>query len=163
MCWAAWLAVSTVNDSVPPQAPYRSTVRGALLALAAVGFGLGIAILATSPPTDDSLYPRCQLHDLTGLHCPGCGATRAVHSVLNGRIDQGLAYNALAFIVLPVLAWSLARSLWVWYRNVPTRAAKGSPIWPWVIAALLIAYGVMRNLPWHPFTLLAPHELKVRL
>lgn len=153
------MVVSVVNDTVPPSAPYRSTVRGALLAFAAVGLVAGISLVATQPPNEASYYPRCQLHTATGLHCPGCGTTRALHSALNGRFEQALAYNAIALVVLPILGWALIHSLWVWFRNVPVPTGRSSPIWPWVIAAILLAYGVMRNLPWHPFTLLAPHEL----
>jgi hypothetical protein len=126
---------------------------------AAAGLAFGIWLLATQPPSDHSWYPRCQLHSLTGLHCPGCGTTRSLHAALNGRFQQAIAYNAPALVILPVLGWSLARSLGIWRRNTPTREVAGSPVWPWVIGALLILYGILRNLPWYPFTLLAPHEL----
>jgi hypothetical protein len=148
-----------VSKPVPPQAPYRSAVRGALLLLAAAGLVAGVSILATLPPTNQSWYPRCQLHNLTGLHCPGCGTTRAIHAALNGRFVQSLAYNTLAWIVLPIVGIALVRSLWIWYRDTPLKPYTGSPVWPWVLGAILILYGVLRNLPWYPFTLLAPHEL----
>lgn len=131
-----------------------------LLLFAAAGLVAGIAILAAVPPTEDSYYPRCQLHSATGLHCPGCGTTRAIHAFFNGRFEQALAYNAIAIVVLPILAWSLLKSLWYWYRNVRVAGSRSSPVWPWVIAVLLIGYGVARNLPWEPFSRLAPQELK---
>lgn len=127
---------------------------------AAAAFVGGVAYLAIVPPTESAFYPKCQLHSLTGLHCPGCGTTRAVHAALNGRVLQSLAYNALAWAILPIAGIALVRSLWVWYRNVPAKSHRGgSPVWPWVIGGMLLLYGILRNLPWHPFTLLAPHEI----
>lgn len=130
-----------------------------LLLFAAAGLAGGLILLAVEPPTNDSWYPRCQFHSATGLHCPGCGTTRSLHAALNGHVLQSLAYNALAWVVLPIVGIALVRSLWTWYRNTPAKPHRSSPIWPWVIGALMLLYGVLRNLPWHPFTLLAPHEL----
>ncbi|MFO0804752.1 MAG: DUF2752 domain-containing protein [Gemmataceae bacterium] len=127
---------------------------------AAAAFVGGIAYLASVPPTESAFYPKCQLHSLTGLHCPGCGTTRAVHAALNGRFVQSLAYNALAWVVLPIAGIALVRSLWVWYRNSQANVHRsGSTVWPWVIGGALLLYGLLRNLPWYPFTLLAPHEI----
>ncbi len=145
---------------MPAVSRYRSAVRGGLLLLVAVGLGFGVYLLIVVPPTDDSFYPRCQLHTLTGLHCPGCGTTRSLHALVHGHIAQALAYNALAFIVIPIVGFALVRSLWTWYRALPTpNGIRGNPVWPWLIAAILLTYGVLRNLPWYPFSLLAPHEL----
>ena len=120
----------------------------------------GAFVLTVVPPGNDTFYPRCQLHSLTGLHCPGCGTTRALHSILNGRIEQALAYNALAFIVLPVVGWSLAQSVWSWnagrYQHQRERWAV---IGLWMLVVAMVLFGVLRNLPWYPFALLAPHEL----
>src|SRR5262249_36109484 len=83
----------------------RRLVPGAILLLGTAAVAGGIFVLATVKPTDDSFYPKCQLHSLTGLHCPGCGTTRAVYSLLNGRFEQAMAYNVLVPIILPVLTY----------------------------------------------------------
>lgn len=138
----------------------RRWVRGILLLFGVMGAMAGIYLLATIPPTEDSFYPRCQLHSLTGLHCPGCGTTRALHALFNGRVAQALAYNPLAFIVPPLLAWSFMKSVGNWYRQTPwCRTRNGSRYLHWVLLAALLTYAVLRNLPIHPFNLLAPHEL----
>ena len=141
----------------------RRVVRGGLLLLAAAGGAGGIYILATVPPTDFSFYPGCQFHTLTGLHCPGCGTTRALHALLNGRIAQAFAYNAVAFLVLPVLIWSFVHSLRDWQRvtpvKPPSRFRQSPSFLPLVTLALLLLYSILRNIPAYPFTLLAPHEL----
>ncbi|MBX9626571.1 MAG: DUF2752 domain-containing protein [Gemmataceae bacterium] len=138
----------------------RAVVRGALLVFGAVGAAAGVYLLATVPPTADSYYPRCQLHALTGLHCPGCGTTRALHAALTGRPLQALAYNALIVAVLPVVGWAFARSLRAWAGNRPARPfSRRTDRWIWVLTGVMVVFGVARNLPWFPFTLLAPHEL----
>ena len=128
--------------------------------LATVGAAGGLFVLASVPPTAATFYPRCQLHTLTGLHCPGCGTTRALHALLNGHVAQALAYNALTFVVLPVVGWSLLHSLWLWERRRPVpRRGRWANGWLWVLMTVVVAYGVLRNIPAYPFTLLAPHEL----
>jgi len=140
-------------------APYRIAVRGALLLLAALGIVFGLVIVGIVPPTADTLYPRCQLHSITGLHCPGCGPTRALHAALNGHFLQALAYNSLAIVVLPVVGRSLLGSLWSWFRNQPVQVTRSSTKTTFFVVALFVAYGVLRNVPVFPLTLLAPHEL----
>lgn len=138
----------------------RTVVRGALLAFAAVGAAAGVFLLAAVPPTADSYYPRCHLHTLTGLHCPGCGTTRALHAALNGRLLQSLAYNALVVVVLPVVGWALVRSLRAWVADRPAPPlTRRVDRWLWALAGLMVAFAVARNLPWFPFTVLAPHEI----
>ena len=138
----------------------RRLVRGALLLLAAAAVAGGIFVLVTVKPTDASFYPKCQLHSLTGLHCPGCGTTRAVHALLNGRLEQALAHNPLALIILPVLGYHLFFSLHSWWTGRPRPP---SPRWMRighkVLVVLLLLFLVLRNIPVYPLTLLAPHEI----
>lgn len=136
----------------------RWTGVGGACVLAAAVAG-GVYLLASVPPTDASWYPRCQLHALTGLHCPGCGTTRAFHAMLNGRPVDALRQNALFPVVPAVILWAFIHSI---------RVSRGhaSPVTdPRVVRGLtalvvvVLAFSVLRNLPWYPFTLLAPHEL----
>lgn len=145
-----------------PDTRHTWWVRAALVLLATLGCTAGVYVLAAVPPTDDTLYPKCQLHSATGLHCPGCGTTRALHALFNGRVAQAAAYNVLAFVVLPVLGWSFVRSMRNYLRNKPVRRPTSrfrSRVLPWVIFAALLLFAVLRNVPVHPFTLLAPHDL----
>ena len=143
-----------------PAGPPRRAVRGALLVLAAAGVVGGAVVLAAVPPTADSYYPRCHFHSLTGLHCPGCGTTRSLHAALNGRPIQALRFNALALVVLPVVGWSLVHSLRDWVLDRPSRSlGRRANRWVWVLVGVVAIFGIVRNLPWYPFTLLAPTEL----
>ena len=137
----------------------RFLVRGGLLAVAGlIGAGL-LAVVATFPPAEYSFYPQCLSYRLTGLHCPGCGLTRAAHSTLNLEFAQALAYNPLAVVILPYLAVAVLRSAWLWLWDVEPRTNM-FPAWlGWTIVGVMVAFWVLRNVPAYPFTLLAPHVL----
>lgn len=140
----------------------RVLVRGGVLFAAAVLSVPAVFVLTTVPPTPDSFYPGCWFHAATGLHCPGCGTTRAAHSLLNGNVEQALAYNPLAFIVVPVVGWALIRSIWDWAWGGPPRrrpAARWVGVAGWGLTVAMIVFWVLRNIPVYPLTLLAPHEL----
>lgn len=138
----------------------RRLIRGTIFVLLIVG-GAALAFgVASYPPNDQSFYPRCQLHSLTGLHCPGCGTTRAVHSLLNGNIEQAIAWNPITLIVVPILAIALIRSLWSWAWERPLKPMYRNPAWlAAAICTILILFGILRNVPLEPFSRLAPHEI----
>jgi hypothetical protein len=104
------------------------------------------AALLCFPPTEYTFWPRCQLHEMTGLHCPGCGFTRGLYSLLKGDLAASLSWNLL---LIPSLAAAGAMLL---LRNRPVPLRRLAVIY----LAIMICYGVLRNLPWHPFTLLVP-------
>jgi hypothetical protein len=56
-----------------------------------------------------------------------------------------MALNPLMVLSLPLLALMLLNPAWVYRRWVP-----------WTAMVVLIAYGILRNIPWWPCTLLAP-------
>jgi hypothetical protein len=119
--------------------------------------------LKMTPPTETSVFPACQWYLFTGLHCPGCGLTRALHSLLNGEFRQAMAWNALGLLLLPYLALSLIRSLWTWAWCGESGADEFRLRWrgwPWLLAFVLVAYSLLRNLPGEPFCWLAPHEIQ---
>ena len=81
------------------------------------------------------LYPGCWIHALTGLHCPGCGATRALHALLHGQFAQAADFNA--FIVL------LAPAALVWLLFFLYRALRYNRIRPPVIPGRAVAGGLL--------------------
>jgi hypothetical protein len=133
-------------------------VRGGVLALAAAGVAF-LYVVATVPPSDATYYPRCQIHSLTGLHCPGCGTTRALHALLNGHVLDALGYNVLFPFVLPAVAWAFVRSLRVARGLTPDALSAAERRGFRVLAVAVVLYAVLRNVPTYPFTLLAPGGL----
>ena len=108
----------------------------------------------------DGDYPVCVFHQLTGFHCPGCGTLRAIHQLLHGNFLAAIRMNVLAVTLLPVMlafigvntiaAWRGMTIHWRRPRWVPTG-------WRWWLVALVIGFGILRNVPFLPFSLLAPH------
>ena len=91
--------------------------------------------------------PTCPFHALTGLHCPGCGSTRALHALFTGHPLQAIGFNLLAVLAVPVV-------LYVLIRRPSTDKLRQA----WIIAflAVVILFGILRNIPLSPFDLLAP-------
>ena len=111
------------------------------LLLAAVA----LAVLFLVDPAEWKIFPPCLFHKLTGWQCPGCGATRAVHALLHGRLAAAFRDNALLVLSLPVLA------AYVWVRAMRRRqgrpSARLSPTWLWVALGVGLVFMVWRNLP----------------
>jgi len=99
-------------------------------------------------PLSASIYPPCPFHHLTGLHCPGCGSLRATHQLLHGHLAAAFALNPLWVVLIPILV----------VISIPRFRPKG-PLVPWLFFAVIVLFGILRNLPWWPFTLLAPHGM----
>lgn len=134
-------------------------VRGVLIVFAVVGFGGMITVVALVPPEGTPIYPKCFSYTVLGIHCPGCGMTRATHALLNGQLLQSLAYNLLTIPVLAYVGLVALRYALCWYQGKPLQTRT----WPrwlmWLTLGLFLAYGVCRNIPTEPFTWLAPHKL----
>src|SRR5258707_11656258 len=75
----------------------RAAVPPAVVALAAI-------LLQRFPPAQYSFYPRCPIHELFHLQCPGCGATRAIAALLRGHFTEAMRFNALITLLLPFAA-----------------------------------------------------------
>ena len=99
-------------------------------------------------------YAPCVFHEITGLHCPGCGATRAVYHLLHGRLREACARNVMLVVLLPMLMVMAIGRLLEQYGVVKLPLL---PAWAiWVLVTVIATYAVARNLPWRPFCLLAP-------
>ena len=123
---------------------------GALLAGAATGF------LYLVNPHHHQVFLPCPFRLITGLYCPFCGGLRMVHDLAHGHLAAALHDDALALPVLlvAVLAWlNLAAGCW---RGRPVvRMRRPAWLWP-AVAVVLVAWTVLRNLPFSPFTALRP-------
>lgn len=126
------------------------TVVAAATAVSALG---GVAVLRALDPNAGGLWP-CAFHAITGLHCPGCGLTRALHALVHGDIARAWAMNPLAMIALPLLAMMLAQ-WWVSRPLMPAWLSRRAHDGRWWIATLVV-FGVLRNLPYAPLAWMAP-------
>jgi len=123
-----------------------------LLAVAGVA---GALLLRGTVASWSAAMPGCLIHTLTGLHCPGCGGTRCAVHLLEGDLAGALGMNAAVVVMALAGVGVIATSLWHEWQGRP---ARGVPPWlAWSLAGLVVAFTILRNLPWWPFTLLAPH------
>jgi uncharacterized protein DUF2752 len=120
--------------------------------MAAVAF----AVLYFFDPRSCSLLPPCPFHAMTGLWCPGCGSTRGLHALAHGHLLQALRFNPLMVASLPfLLSVCLFHSYQLISGQTPARVFV-KPSWIWTMVAVVVAFGLLRNVPVFPFTLLAP-------
>ena len=137
----------------------RIAVRFGLLAGLGTLALVGAWVVRTIPPEGSGLYPPCLLHATTGLHCPGCGATRGLHAMLNGEVGQAFAYNPVAPLLVPVFALLIGASIRQAVAGTRPRILNVSKWWYVGSVGLLVAFFALRNIPVYPFTLLVPHKI----
>lgn len=119
-------------------------------AVAAAGAG-ALGMVALVDPARSHRYPRCIFLSLTGLECPGCGTTRAMHQMLHGDLLHALDLNPLAMVALPWLLWRFGN--WMVGRTPNSRLADAR--WLYALVAVVVVYAVLRNIPAAPFSYLA--------
>ena len=147
----------TVNEPSPRRSARLSLGKGLLLVLSAIVLVAGLTVIAVFPPLETPWYPKCTFREVTGYHCPGCGTARAIHSLCHGRFLQAIAYNPFTVATVAYLIWEPINTGIARWRRRPKLALANWAIWTFVI--LMLVYGVLRNIPSPPFTLLAPHEI----
>lgn len=121
--------------------------------------GLGMLYLFT--PGQFEYYPRCPLLSLTGLHCPGCGTLRCLNALMHGEFARALSFNPLSASLLPILI------ILGFHHSLSAIRGRGSsrPPWStsrlpaasiWILFFVIVLFWILRNVPYYPFTLLAP-------
>jgi hypothetical protein len=107
-------------------------------------------------PWSYSFYPPCPFNELTGLHCPGCGSLRATHHLLHGNLLDAFDSNPLMVFSLPFLGYSLLSYSMLTIRKRPLPGVFLRASWIWLILGGIIAFWILRNIPFYPFSWLAP-------
>jgi hypothetical protein len=119
---------------------------GRMAAMAAI-LAVALVALYAVDPTRHTLTPPCPYLTLTGLACPGCGLTRAMHFLLHGDITQAFAYNPWAFVGAPaVAAFVLLPSVADEVRTLRVRTGIS-----WMMLGVTIAFWIWRNTASYPF------------
>ena len=114
-----------------------------------------LVVLFVFDPAQHAFYPGCALYRITGLYCPGCGGLRAVHQLLHGRILAAFYFNPLFVTTLPLLLLAFARALFCYFNGQPLFPAIKRN-WLWSGGAILILFGILRNLPFDTFAWMRP-------
>lgn len=109
-------------------------------------------------PGGVSWMPQCVFHQVTGLHCPGCGMTRATYATFHGRFGDAFRLNPVGMVLFPLALLGISFELVGWVRGKPLPFRLHLGRWgSTAIAAVVIAFWILRNIPAWPFNLLAPH------
>lgn len=122
--------------------PLKRIVLTAVFSVAAIS---GMIILYRFYPIARKWFPKCPSYEFFGLYCSGCGNTRALYYFLHGEFCSGFRNNIMllpTLILAFALCWKPKNVSWSWIINI--------------YLAVSILYTILRNLPWYPFTLLAP-------
>jgi hypothetical protein len=112
------------------------------------------AIWLADPTVAGGVLPVCPTKALLGIDCPGCGSLRMIYSLLHFDLPAALQFNALGVVAVVLLLWAYA--VWV-YGTAVGRSVRGWQHLRWAAPAALVltlAWFVVRNLPFEPFTAL---------
>jgi hypothetical protein len=124
--------------------------------------GLLVAIVAAAvlffflDPSEHIIFPRCIFHSATGYYCPGCGSQRAIHSLLHFDINGVLQHNVLFLMAAPALMYHYLQLLINRKFQLKLPNLFYMKFTPVVIFIVIMFFWIMRNLPYLPFSELAP-------
>ena len=80
---------------------------------------IGLILVKKYNPEEESFFIPCVFNKLTGLKCAGCGMTRAMHYLVNGRLDKAIWYNLMIIPGAFVLVYSSYRYIKYIIKNEP--------------------------------------------
>ena len=143
---------ATHQDAPPPPAETTRPRRGKAGRWIAGGVALaGCVAVGVIDPNTTKIFPACAFKATTGLDCPGCGMTRGLHSLLNGDITRALSHNILLVAILATTV------VWFGWNAIARRTGRRELHFEfkrnaWIAIGLaVVAFWVLRNLPWAPF------------
>ena len=124
----------------------RVTVAGLWLLL-----GLGAVYLYIFEPGRTGFFPGCPFRFFTGLTCPGCGTTRALHQLVHGHLEAAFFLNPLLVVSLPLMFFAFARhSAFVFAQKTPRPNALPAA-YIYALFFVVLSFWIFRNTPFYPF------------
>ncbi len=103
-----------------------------------------LAVVLHDPHVAGS-YGVCPLYAATGLWCPLCGGLRATYDLGHGDVAAAWGMNPLWVVAAPLLVLGWLRWLVAGARGQTVRRLPAGL--PWITLGVLVAFGVLRNLP----------------
>ena len=94
-----------------------------------------------------SLMPPCMFYKITGYYCPGCGGTRAVYALFQGKFLTSLFYQ-------PFILYTAVVGGWFMVSQTIERCSRGKihigmhfrPIWAYIGIEIIFLNCIVKNL-----------------
>jgi len=111
----------------------------------------GAAYLYMFEPGKTGFFPVCLFRLCTGLTCPGCGSTRAMHQILHGHFATAFMLNPLFLLAIPFLLFAFLRySVIVMRGGIPRQNALPAR-YIYALFVIVLSFWIFRNTPFYPF------------
>jgi len=107
-------------------------------------------------PSEVDFLPKCPFYFTTGIYCPGCGSQRATHQLLNFNFLGALSQNVLFAVGLILVGYNSIILIANKYFHKNIYNYLYHPKAPIILLIIIIAFWIIRNIPYYPFNLLAP-------
>jgi hypothetical protein len=117
----------------------------------------GLYLLYVRNPAAPGFFPPCPFLFLTGFYCPGCGALRTLHELMHFRFAHALELNVLVVISTVPLTLYFTRCALAFCDITQLTVNSLPKSLYYAVLGVLLTFWLLRNLPWYPFSLLAPH------
>jgi len=131
--------------------------RKSTVVLFVIFFSSAILLFFLFNPTDHSFFIPCPFNYATGYHCPGCGSQRAIHQLLHGNLSAAFWLNPLLIISLPIIIYALGQKVYNYLFGTDHRVGLFyNRFFIYGFFGLALLFWILRNVPFHPFSLLAP-------
>jgi hypothetical protein len=133
-----------------------STIERVLAAAGILIGSAGVFVVTYFNPVTAGIFPVCPFFSMTGLHCPGCGLTRGFHALFHGDVLGALHFNAMVPVLFLLCAYFAVSLLLIVFRGRGLSFSFLKPVHIYGFLVVLLVFSVVRNLPFYPFTFLAP-------
>ncbi len=111
----------------------------------------GAVYVFSFEPGKTGFFPLCPFRFFTGLTCPGCGSTRALHQLLHGQIEAAFMLNPLFVIGAPLLLLGLLRHTKHSFAGTAPRPNAMPSSTLYLIFVVVVSFWIFRNTPFYPF------------
>lgn len=127
---------------MPADTPQKRLLRVILIACGLIALFVGYGLFYNTT----GFGIPCMLHKTTGLECPGCGLTRAIAAVVRLDFAAAFGFNLLWPLYAAYFLWGSISMASVYVRRGEAGVLPGKTWTHAVILAIVVGYGILRNL-----------------
>ena len=95
---------------------------------------------------EQSSFGSCIFYNLFGLYCPGCGGTRALRALCNGRVVLSLWYHPLVSYTAGVYIFFMLSHTWERLNLPCIKGMRYRDIYGYIAIGILILHFVLKNI-----------------